>query len=312
MKKSAEAFLAKTLGNDFLESLGNSLTKSEVYKQGTRTITDTDDLFQGLQIVPRSLLSLLVRELSPMQIEDIKEIHIPGLEDTFVRVSKLERDSYSGQVFQRNVKINDFMHRSLPGLGLVLMTVLELYDFDDIEKVPSVSKDQEKQINKLIDERIHLHSLINQVVDGKIMQRDAVNRLFLDKMSQLYKEHEQIKQDHKEIMGQPKEEPKPAVVVILQPKKNRPLSDFVENRKKKLGKKEFSIEMAKSETVDCPDCGQTIFGSSGISACLCYGNDMGRKVFLKKTEDGIKVSFPKSWNADNIEMLLEVLRRKNA
>ena len=316
MKKNAEAFLLKTLGGDFLESLGNSLSKSEVYKQGTRTITDTDDLFQGLQIVPRALLSLLVRELSPMQIDDIKEIHIPGMEDTFVRVSKLERDSYSGQVFQRNVKINDFMHRSLPGLGLVLMTVLELYDFDDIEKVPSVSQDQEDKINKIVDDRVQLHSLINQVVDGKMMQRDAVNRLFLNKLNQLYQEHDKIKEehreikdDHKELMAQ--EEPKPSVIVMLKPKKSLPLSDFVENRKKKLGKKEFSIEMAKSETVDCPDCGQNIFNGSGISSCLCFGQDMGRKVFLKKTEDGIKVSFPKSWSTENIEMLLEVLRRKN-
>src|SRR5271157_2094248 len=108
MKKNAEAFLLKTLGSDFLESLGASLSKSEIFKPGTRTVTNTDDLFQGLQIVPRTLLNLLVRELSPMQIDDIKEIHIPGQEDTFVRVSKLERDSYSGQVFQRNVKINDF------------------------------------------------------------------------------------------------------------------------------------------------------------------------------------------------------------
>ena len=225
MKKNAEAFLLKTLGGDFLESLGNSLSKSEVYKQGTRTITDTDDLFQGLQIVPRALLSLLVRELSPMQIDDIKEIHIPGMEDTFVRVSKLERDSYSGQVFQRNVKINDFMHRSLPGLGLVLMTVLELYDFDDIEKVPSVSQDQEDKINKIVDDRVQLHSLINQVVDGKMMQRDAVNRLFLNKLNQLYqehdkikKEHREIKDDHKELMAQ--EEPKPSVIVMLKPKKS--------------------------------------------------------------------------------------------
>ena len=81
-------------------------------------------------------------------------------------------------------------------------------------------------------------------------------------------------------------------MIILEPKKSRPLSEFVENRKKKLGKKEFCIEMTKSETVDCPDCGQNIFNGSGISSCLCYGQDMGRKVFLKKTEDGIKVSFP--------------------
>ena len=112
-------------------------------------------------------------------------------------------------------------------------------------------------------------------------------------------------------MAQPKAEPKPATVIVLQPKKPSPLAEFVENRKKKLNKKEFSIEMAKSETVDCPDCGQNIFNGSGISSCLCFGQDMGRKVFLKKTEDGIKVRFPKSWSPENIEMLLEVLRGKN-
>ena len=88
MKKNAEAFLLKTLGGDFYRVVRQFFIQIEVYKQGTRTITDTDDLFQGLQIVPRALLSLLVRELSPMQIDDIKEIHIPGMEDTFVRVSK--------------------------------------------------------------------------------------------------------------------------------------------------------------------------------------------------------------------------------
>jgi hypothetical protein len=90
MKKNAEVFLRKTLGNDFLESFGLSLSKSEVYKQGTRTITDTNDLFQGLQIVPRALLSLLVRELSPMQIGDTKEIQIPGKDDTKVITTKHE------------------------------------------------------------------------------------------------------------------------------------------------------------------------------------------------------------------------------
>ena len=172
------------------------------------------------------------------------------------------------------------MHRSLPGLGLVLMTVLELYDFDDIEKVPSVSQDQENKINKIVDDRMQLHSLINQVVDGKMMQRDAVNRLFLNKLNQLYQEHDKIKEEHKEIKDDHKELTAKknlnlAVIIVLKPKKTRPLSDFVENRKKKLGKKEFSIEMAKSETVDCPDCGQNIFNGSGISRCFCYGQRHG-------------------------------------
>jgi len=302
MGKNAELFINKTLGEDFSKSLEEVLSKSEVYKQGTRTITDTDDLFQGLQIVPKALLGLLVRELSPMQIGDTKEIRIPGKDDTIVRTTKHERDSYSGQILQNNVKISDFMHRSVPGLGLVLMTMLELYDFENPSVGPKMDSSMESQISKIIDERLNLHSLINQVIDGKLMHRDAVQQMIMAKLTQMTEEHKEIKEEQKE-------EPKAVVIVVS--KKKSPLSDFVENRKRKLAKKEFSIEMTKSETVNCPDCNQTIFNDSGISACMCFGSDMGNKVYLKKTEDGIKVSFPKSWSEENIEMLLEVLRSKN-
>jgi len=307
MKKNAEYFLIKTLGEDFLESLGNDLSKSEIYKQGTRTVTDTNDLYQGLQIVPKALLSLLIRELSPMQIGDTKEIRIPGKEDTIVSTTKHERDSFSGQVLQNNVKISDFLHRSIPGLGLVLLSILELYDVEDLDKETEVDHTKEAEINRIIDERMNLHSLVNKVIDGKLMQRDAVQQLFLAKLNQLSAEHKKITEEHKE-MAKPKEAPKPTVIVLEPTKKSLQLAEFVENRKKKLAKKEFSIEMVKSEQINCPDCNGVIFNDSGVSACMCFGQDMGKKVFLKKTEDGIKVSFPKSWNSENIEMLLEVLR----
>jgi hypothetical protein len=142
-----------------------------------------------------------------------------------------------------------------------------------------------------------------------MMQKDAIQHLFMDKLSQLYKEHGQIKQDHKEIMTS-KEEPKPAAVIVLQPKKSRPLSDFVENRKKKLGKKEHFIQMHKSEQISCPDCGNVIFSEGAYSGCICFGAD-DKKLYIKKSEDGIKVRFGKGWDIENTEMLLEVLRRKN-
>jgi len=303
MKPNAEYFLRKTLGEDLKESLGEVLSKSEVYKQGTRTITDTDDLFQGLQIVPRALLSLLVRELSPMQIGENKEIRIPGKEDTTVQVTKHERDSYSGQIIQNNVKINDFMHRSLPGLGLVLMTMLELYDFEDLKETPSADH---SHINKLIDERMHLHSLINQVVDGKLMHRDAVEQLLMTKLNQMGTEHKEIKEEHKEIMKP--EEPKATVVINIETaKKRRPLSEFVENRKKKLAKKEHFIEMKKSEEISCPDCGNVIFSEGAYSGCICFG-DSDKKLYVKKSENGYMVRPGRGWDEENLEMLLEALR----
>ena len=89
-------------------------------------------------------------------------------------------------------------------------------------------------------------------------------------------------------------------------KRKRPLETFLEERNKP---EEFSVLMAKGETFQCPDCRKNIFDGNSISPCICYG-DSG-KVFLKKTETGVKVRFSKGWDQENIEMLLEVLQRKN-
>ena len=303
MNKNAEYFLNKTLGNDFLESLGTALSKSEIYKPGSRTVVESSDMYQGMRLVPRVLMKLLIAELVPMQIGETKEVKLPVAEDTLLRATKHERDSISGEVIQNNVKIAEFMHRSIPGIGLVLLSALELYNVEHLEEDHKMDDSSEQKIQSIIYERMHLHSLINQVIDGKLMHRDAVQQMFIAKLNQLSAEHKE--------MQKPKEEPKAApVVIVLEPKKKRPLEDFVENRKKKLAKKEFSIEIKKSEEINCPECNGILFNDSGISACLCYGSDMGRKVFLKKTEDGYKISFPKSWNEDNIEMLLDVLRSK--
>jgi uncharacterized protein (DUF2225 family) len=86
---------------------------------------------------------------------------------------------------------------------------------------------------------------------------------------------------------------------------SKPLQAFLENRHKK----EFVVQLLKSEEVSCPDCGTKIFNGYTINPCICYG-DHG-KIFLKKTEDGIKVRFSKKWEFENIEMLLDVLRKKN-
>jgi hypothetical protein len=86
-----------------------------------------------------------------------------------------------------------------------------------------------------------------------------------------------------------------------------PLQAFLEKTERK---REYSVFMAKGETVHCPDCGKNIFDGKVFSGCICLGDDMERKVFIKKSEDSIKVRFSKGWDQENIEMLLEVLRKK--
>jgi hypothetical protein len=93
------------------------------------------------------------------------------------------------------------------------------------------------------------------------------------------------------------------------PKKGSPLKDFIARKKKP---KEYRVEMTKSETINCPDCGQAIFGEvSGYSGCICFGQDQHRKIWLKKTENGVQLRFSRGWDEDNIEQLLETLRKNN-
>jgi len=93
-----------------------------------------------------------------------------------------------------------------------------------------------------------------------------------------------------------------------QNKKGSPLKDFLSRRKNKL--KEYHVQITKSEVVDCDSCGQRIFGEGGYSGCLCMGADKDRKIWIKKSDDGVQLRFSKEWDAENIDMLLQALRAK--
>jgi hypothetical protein len=304
IKKNTEIFLTKSLGSDFLESL----EKFDLWKPDTKSVTDHNELFQGLNIVPKVLMSFLIRELSPMNIDDIKEIKLPVASDSMMRVTKFGPDVYSGEIIDNNKKLTEFKFRPIPGIGLVILSAYELYDMDRLEESSPITPDKQAEINCIIDERLNLHSLINKVVDGKMMQKDAVHQLLMSKLNELQQEHKEIKKEHEE-MAKPKEEPKPTVIVLEQKKKPLPLSNFVENRKKKLAKKEYHFSLEKSESIRCPDCWNTIFSEGLYSGCVCFG-DTDKKLHIKKAEDGYTVRFGRGWDPDNIEMLLEVLRSK--
>ena len=68
--------------------------------------------------------------------------------------------------------------------------------------------------------------------------------------------------------------------------------------------------MAKSETIDCDSCGQHIFGAGSFSGCICFGENMGSKIWIKKSEEGFEFKFSRNWTADNVELLLETLRKR--
>lgn len=318
MSSKADVFLNKTLGDDFFESL----EKFELWKPGTKSVLDHEEIKTALMIVPRTIMSLLIRELIPMAIGETKEVQIPLASNAMMRVSKHERDVYSGEIEQDNKKVVDFTLRSVPGVGLIIMSAFELYDMENIINAESpkqeLAEDADVKVQKLIDERLALHDLIGKVVDKKIMEREAIQKLVLNKLTEMVEASRQAKTQEPVIApivhAEPIDLPKDVMheTPMEETKKSSPLKKFLDERKdKKLKKNEYFIQLTKSDTVSCPDCGQKIFDGSGLSACICYGDDHNKKIYLKKTEDGIKVSFGKRWDTDNIEMLLEILRGKN-
>ena len=316
MSAGAKFFLKKALGEDFFQSL----EKFELYKPGTRTVIDHEEVKTALKIVPRVIMSLLVRELTPMLIGETKridlEIHQSNPPDGILEVTKHERDVYSGHIESSTEKYTDkvvaeFKYRPLPGVGLIIMSTFEMYDIDDLEKESSgVSPEIESKIQSVIDERMALHDLISKVVHKKIDQRDAIQQLILAKLGgspQKERRPETKVKINVDVSPTIKVENKQQQIRI---KKESPLKDFLEKRKQKFQKTEHAVEMMKGEQVNCPDCHQNIFNGEVFSGCVCLGDDMDKKIYLTKAEKGLKVRFGKGWDPENIEMLLEVMRRK--
>jgi hypothetical protein len=164
-----------------------------------------------------------------------------------------------------------------------------------------------------------LHDLIGKVVDKKIMEKEAVNQLVLAKLTEAIKlvndkasmsdARAAVSATHAGVAHQMASEARQIAVEALRAtKKKKPLERFLEGRKKP---KEFSIFMAKGETFECPDCRKNIFDGNEYNGCICFGNDRNKKLFIKKSENGVKVKFSRGWDEDNVQMLLDVLQRKN-
>lgn len=318
-----EILLNKILDDEFLQSLAKS---ADLYKLGSNTILDPEEIRIGLKVVPRAVMSMLISELVPMEINSSKEIQLPFGIDALIRVNKNATDDYTGSIYSDNKKVYDFMNRSIPGLGIILLSTFELYELEELQK-PHKEPSADHEIQKLIDERMELHSLVAKVVENKIAEREAIHKLMMDKltdalrdrkMDEVHQKHQQILDSTQHlagfgaIVGPPAAPisvgPKDIIKKEEAPKKGSPLKAFLERSKNKP--KEHYVQ--KCETMDCADCGKTIFGSSGYSGCICYGENQNSKIFMRKNEKGeLSISFSKNWSPENIEMLLDTLRRKD-
>lgn len=287
MEIKPDKLVKSMLGEDFFESL----EKSDVYKMYNRSVTSLDEVSTGLKIVPRAVMSFLISSLSHLDAGDNKDLSLPFAPDCNMQVTKKDQDVFSGYIYSRGKKINEFNNRSIPGIGLVLMTTFELYDVEELKEAKEKEKESfnVSKLQEMIDERLRLHSLVSRVVDQKLAQRDAVEILVKEKLAQALAQKEEKEAEVKKV-------------------KADKLKQYLERKKQR--QEEAQIE--KAENIHCPDCGTSLYdGGKNLTLCICYGQDWNKDIKIQKSESNIKMKFPKSMDTENIEMLLKTLKNIN-
>jgi len=321
MRFDSKTFLNKVVGDDFLETL----SKTELYKPNANISIDIEDIRIGLKVVPRVIMSLLIQELTPMKIGQSKSFPLMLGNNAILSTTKHDTDTYSGSIVDNGAVVVNFKFRPLPGVGLVIMSAFELYDIEESKKeIPKhFSESAEVNVQKLIDERMALHHMVSQCVEKKLMEREAIQQLFMAKI----KEAMESKPLHISPLNQvihnvpsPNENSgklaealsasEKVIPIEKSKKKESPLKGFLDKKSSKK-KNELEFKVLKADDLNCPDCRQELFKSGLYVGCICMGPDKDNKVFIKKSENGVKIRFPKSWDKDNIELLLDLLRRKN-
>lgn len=295
---------AKIVKSILGEDIFDELKKSAIYKPESKTALQPEEIRVALEIVPRSVLSFLFAHLKHRQETEVIDLDLPWALGAKIHINKLGADNYSGEITKEGKRLYEFQHRSIPSIGLILLSLFELYDLDLLNEIkqkpeqPEV-KNRIEDLQDMIDQRLSLHNLIKDVVDKRISEREAISRLIKEKLSEHIKTSIIEEKDEEPRENEPMED-----------NKKSKLRQFLENREHK---RQESVEMDKSESIKCPDCKTVIHkkGSNEIIPCVCYGEWLGKSIKITKTEDGkVKIKFPKNFSIDDIEMLLDAVKKQ--
>ena len=287
--------ITSILGDDIIEELEKSEIGGGLFKPTTKTALDPQEMKIALEIVPRTILSWLMANLKDKNQDENCRCEIPFAPGAVLECVKHGPDNYSGEIIKEGKRCATFKNRSLPGVGLIVLTTFELYSLSEQKQVEVEREDKLDKLQQIIDEKLALHKLVRDVVDQRISERQAIDHMIKQRLSQavmLTVEPEQVKDEEPPAME----------------KKNK-LKQFLENREKKRSE---SVEMEKGE-INCPDCGTALYKKEQkdhIKLCMCYGEKMNKTIKFTKSENGkVNFQFPKSFDMDNIEMLLDAIKK---
>lgn len=281
MNKKQIKILKTLLGQDIL----HTLEKAELYNPMTNTTSDPHEIEISLQIVPRTIMSFLYKHLKPMKANDQLDLELPFVDQARMNINKLSNDVYSGEIYKENKVVYRFKYRPLPSLGLIILSTFELYDVEDLDKIPEhEDKQKENDLMNIINERFQLQSLIKEVIDENMKERDAIQMLLLERVKEAITPKDEFSMNEKKLK----------------------LKEFLESRRKTT-LNESAIE---KHDLDCLDCTGNLYktGDKHITCCLCFGEFYNKSIPFKKKEGKVEFKFPKNFDVENIEMLLDTIK----
>lgn len=299
MRVRDQQVIKSLLGDDIFDTL----EKFEIFKPETRTVVDPKEIKVALQIVPRAVLSFLFAHLKWREAGDSVDLDLPFAPGSQLHVDKKGPDNYHGEIIKDGKVANRFQHRSLPSIGLMLLTTFELYDLSLLDEIKESKPEEEieeeydhddhmDRLQDIIDERLMMHRMVQEVVDKRISEREAINKVIRERLN-----------DHIEsTLEEDTEEEQ-----IMEKTKKSKLREFLESREQR---RQECVDIDKSE-ISCPDCGTSLYKSEDkkIKLCICYGSHHNKELKFSKSGGGkVKIKFPKSFDIDNIEMLISAIK----
>lgn len=301
MNEKETKIVKSILGDDFFIEL----EKSEIFKPNTKTVVSPEEIKVALQIVPRTILSYLFSNLKYRDTGDIIDLELPFVPGAAIHINKLGPDNYKGEVIKEGKVLVEFQHRSLPSIGLILLTTFELYDLSLLDEIKEPPKkevcEKVEKLQDLIDERMMLHHLIKDVVDRRISERDAIHKLIQEKLNSHIMSVNTEPEQGEALMTNKEAE--------SMDKKSK-LREFLENKEQR---RQEEVEIDKSE-IRCQDCLTPLYKAGDkdeIKLCVCYGQFHNKTIEFSKSQDNrVKFKFPKSFDTDNVEMLLDTIKEK--
>lgn len=324
------------MGEQPYEALAKALDKIP-----TKSVVDLQELHASLKVVPKALISFLIKELKPIPEHGNKEIDLPFKENCFLLVNKQTADVYNGHIRDGGKIIHEFRLTALPQLAAHIMSTFELYE--DSQMGPDQSE-KSKPEEKSAKEDSSVHERIDEL-EQKL--NDTQMQMLNDKVDDLMRvvAHSKeskapeltIKTDELDKAGlmpampaPPKagsaggvKEPKtgimgdktPATDANLKPSKMKLPNLKAPGTAAKAPQtgpkvpnpfvKSLKMSLNKSQNSTCPDCGESEIKSGTPVRCACF-KALSEPV-IKAEGAAISMSFKEDWDTDSIEMLYKSL-----